>query len=137
MACREPSSWVRFKQHKHHGLSSYTQRGPVLPFRLRPTHLTGYFRSPTFFSFRLLKSSNQCKQARWISICFLYSFSFHFTLSRWKTTMTDYYNTMNALAERVTFLLAKSVGADPSCFSGGFSESLSVLRLIHYSSEVS
>lgn len=51
--------------------------------------------------------------------------------------MIDYYNTMNALSERVMVLIALSVGADPSFFKGHFSESLSAVHLIHYSSEVS
>lgn len=50
--------------------------------------------------------------------------------------MTDYFNMMHTLAERVMTLLEFSVGVEPSCFKGRYSESLSTLRLLHYSSEV-
>ncbi|CAN0412730.1 unnamed protein product [Ascophyllum nodosum] len=55
----------------------------------------------------------------------------------WKATMKEYFETMHALAGRVTDHLAASVGVDPAVVKGCFSESMASLRLIHYSSEVS
>ena len=50
--------------------------------------------------------------------------------------MKEYFETMHALAGRVTDHLAASVGVDPAVVKGCFSESMASLRLIHYSSEV-
>ena len=50
--------------------------------------------------------------------------------------MKEYFETMHALAGRVTDHLAASVGVDPAVVKGCFSESVSALRLFHYSSEV-
>lgn len=55
---------------------------------------------------------------------------------RWKTTMTDYFDRMNALGIRLTRLLAVGLGMDPYSFEGYFSKSMSALRLLHYSAEV-
>lgn len=58
------------------------------------------------------------------------------TLRRWKATMQDYYNRMHAMGIRASGLLSTGLGLDPSFFEGCFSESMSALRLLHYSSEV-
>ena len=50
--------------------------------------------------------------------------------------MKEYLETIHALAGRVTDHLAASVGVDPAVVKGCFSDSMSALRLIHYSSEV-
>lgn len=50
--------------------------------------------------------------------------------------MSDYFNTMDALAGRVAGLLAISIGVDPGRFEDSFSESLNGLRLIRYSPQV-
>ncbi|CAN0317109.1 unnamed protein product, partial [Ascophyllum nodosum] len=54
----------------------------------------------------------------------------------WKAVMKEYLETIHALAGRVTDHLAASVGVDPAVVKGCFSDSMSALRLIHYSSEV-
>ena len=56
--------------------------------------------------------------------------------NRWKAVMKEYLETIHALAGRVTDHLAASVGVDPAVVKGCFSDSMSALRLIHYSSEV-
>ena len=50
--------------------------------------------------------------------------------------MKEYFSTMHALAERLTRLLAVSVGIDPKFFEGCFSESMCFLRLNRYTPEV-
>ena len=51
-------------------------------------------------------------------------------------TMNNYFNTMHALAEQVMTLLAIGIDVDPTIFKNSLTETLSVLRLLHYSSEV-
>ncbi|CAM9583104.1 unnamed protein product [Ascophyllum nodosum] len=55
----------------------------------------------------------------------------------WKANMKEYFSTMHALAERLTRLLAVSVGIDPKFFEGCFSESMCFLRLNRYTPEIS
>lgn len=50
--------------------------------------------------------------------------------------MRDYFDTMNSLGARLTGLLASGLGLDPLFFEGCFTEPMSALRLLHYSSEV-
>lgn len=50
--------------------------------------------------------------------------------------MRDYFDRMYNLGMRLSGLLASGMGMDPSFFDGCFSETLSALRLLHYSSEV-
>ena len=51
-------------------------------------------------------------------------------------TMTNYFNKMVTLAERIMVLLASDNDVDPTIFTKSFSESMSVLRLLHNSPEV-
>ena len=57
-------------------------------------------------------------------------------LRRFKATMQDYYNRMHAMGIRLSGLLSTGLGLDPAFFERCFSESMSALRLLHYSSEV-
>lgn len=57
-------------------------------------------------------------------------------LRRWKSTMQDYYNRMHAMEIRLSGLLSTGLELDPDFFEDCFSESMSALRLLHYSSEV-
>lgn len=50
--------------------------------------------------------------------------------------MKEYYDSMNTLAERVAVMLADSVGVDPACIEGHFSQSMNDMRLMHYLPEV-
>lgn len=50
--------------------------------------------------------------------------------------MQDYYNRMHAMEIRLSGLLSIGLGLDPAFFEDCFSESMSALRLLHYSSEV-
>ena len=50
--------------------------------------------------------------------------------------MQDYHGRMQALGVRLSGLLATGLGLGPDFFEGSFSEPMSVLRLLHYSSEV-
>ena len=50
--------------------------------------------------------------------------------------MQDYYNRMHAMVVKVCEVLSDGLGVDPAFFVGCISESMSVLRQIHYSSEV-
>ncbi|CAM9572598.1 unnamed protein product, partial [Hapterophycus canaliculatus] len=58
-------------------------------------------------------------------------------LPGWKTTMQEHFARMHSLAERLTGLLAVGIGLSPSVFENCFTASLSALRLLHYSAEVS
>ncbi|CAM9447850.1 unnamed protein product [Laminaria digitata] len=51
--------------------------------------------------------------------------------------MQDYFDRMHAMGIRLSGLLSIGLGLDPAFFEGFFSESMSALRLLHYSSEVS
>ncbi|CAN0444839.1 unnamed protein product, partial [Scytosiphon promiscuus] len=50
--------------------------------------------------------------------------------------MQEHFARMHSLAERLAGLLAVGVGLSPSVFDNCFTESLSALRLLHYSAEV-
>ncbi|CAN0111607.1 unnamed protein product [Scytosiphon promiscuus] len=58
-------------------------------------------------------------------------------LPGWKPTMQEHFARMHTLAERLAGLLAVGVSLSPSVFDNCFTESLSALRLLHYSAEVS
>lgn len=58
-------------------------------------------------------------------------------LFRWKTTMQEHFARMHAVGERVAGLLSVGLGLDSSTFDDCFSEFAHVLRLLHYSAEVS
>lgn len=50
--------------------------------------------------------------------------------------MKGYYDSINTLTERLAVMLAASVGVDPACIEGQFSQSMNDLRLLHYLPEV-
>ncbi|CAN0092914.1 unnamed protein product [Ascophyllum nodosum] len=58
-------------------------------------------------------------------------------LPGWEAAMTDYFDRMHALGLRLTRLLAVGIGLEPSSFEDCFSQPMSVVRLLHYSAEVS
>eukprot|EP00903_Cladosiphon_okamuranus_P019798 g18198.t2 len=55
----------------------------------------------------------------------------------WKTTMQEYFSRMHAVGERLVGLLSVGLGLDTSTFDGCFSQFEHVLRLLHYSAEMS
>lgn len=50
--------------------------------------------------------------------------------------MLAYFESMHGLGIQLTGLLATGLGLDPEFFASFFSEPMSALRLLHYSSEV-
>ncbi|CAM9538011.1 unnamed protein product, partial [Choristocarpus tenellus] len=58
-------------------------------------------------------------------------------LPGWRETMLRYYETLNSLGIRLSRLLAEGLGLEVGFFESFFVDSLSALRLLHYSTQVS